>query len=171
MEKQSDSQILSWLESETGQDAQIARSLNITQIPERIVEGVRVLVRQHDANALAIVTGGMMTPTIDFQRLRRRLPPENQCPYCNSQVIPTVDHILWHCSHFSHLRQITTAPICPLVRRIRWSHTQAPNQTLIRQMAAVRSAETKLRLRPQTLRSRVFRFGAALHGLQEHAAR
>ena len=112
--------------------------------PEHI-EDIRRLVKKHNAHVLAIVTGGMYSPAVNFENLKQKLPPVSSCPYCNLNTIPDVEHILWSCERFAHLR-IHGAPLCPLMRRIGWNGSQVLSESLLCQMANIRAEEVKLRL-------------------------
>ena len=133
-----------WLRSKR-RDAAIARSIPVLQVPEKHIEDIRRLVKKHNAHVLAIVSGGMYSPAVNFENLKQKLPPVSSCPYCYLNTIPDVEHILWSCERFAHLR-IHGVPLCPLMRRIGWNGSQVLSESLLCQMANIRAEEVKLRL-------------------------
>ena len=50
---------------------------------------------------------------------RRPVARPRLCQDCGCRVMPSIDHILWHCTAYAELRQILQ-PCCLLARRLGW---------------------------------------------------
>ena len=133
-----------WL-SKSRIDSKVAKDNNLVLNLDQL-DGLRKSLRDVSAHELAVACGGMMTPALDFQRLRARLPPIDVCPYCGALEIPGVLHIFWHCSAFAEAR-VLPPPECPLAKRLGWDLHGSLNKALLRQMGQIRQLEAQKRLR------------------------
>ena len=97
----------------------------------------RKLVQNLDAHCIAIITGGMKTEAAGTQ-------VQNWCTCCQLEIFPSLDHILWECSRFSHLRVYPKPPNI-WAQRLGWD-PDTYSIRLIRQMAQIRACEVKIRL-------------------------
>ncbi len=59
-----------WLNSKR-RDSAIARSIGVLRVQEKQVEEIRKLVKKHNVHFLAIVTGGMYSPAVNFERIKK----------------------------------------------------------------------------------------------------
>ena len=59
-----------WLNSKR-RDSAIARSIGVLRVQEKQVEEIRKLVKKHNVRFLAIVTGGMYSPAVNFERIKK----------------------------------------------------------------------------------------------------
>ena len=83
------------------------------------------------------------------------------CPDCGQAQHPTLEHVLWYCNSYAHLRTVAP-PSCPLARRLGWSHETSISQSLslLRHMGKIREAEVINRMRRVRLQqARVIRGG------------
>ena len=143
-----------WLKSKTRRDSAIAREVGLL-VSDSQIDTIHTFVQnQCDAHMVAILTGGMMTAAIDFQRFQDGLGPTPDCPYCGVLEVPSVEHVLWSCEAFNSLRNLPP-PGCLLTRRLGWGPSNNPNLKLLQQMAAIRRSEAQLRLKasPRTQRA------------------
>ena len=109
------------------------------------LEGLRKSLRDVSAHELAVACGGMMTPALNFERLRAVLRPIDICPYCGANEVPGC-YVLWDCSAFADVR-VLPAPECPLAKRLGLDLHGSLNQELLRQMGQIRQLEAQKRLR------------------------
>ena len=71
------------------------------------------------------------------------------CPYCEEQIPPHTEHIMWDCAAFEkHRGAAVPRPGSAMERRMGWSHRLAENDsqqnlfgTRVKQMAEIAKAE------------------------------
>ena len=100
-------------------DSKLARQLGCHLSAEQI-DVLRKQFKNRHGHEVAVACGGMMAPSINFERLQAGRPVLQQCPYCQQQTVPSVSHIFWHCPHFDHARSLP-APVDELQQRLGWS--------------------------------------------------
>eukprot|EP00438_Fugacium_kawagutii_P012724 Skav223403 [mRNA] locus=scaffold1855:5282:6700:- [translate_table: standard] len=126
-------------------DAVIARNL---QFGEATIEKLRKIAKQTCCDGIAVMCGGAWSPAVERFGDNRGVI-HHTCPYCLNMVVPDLDHIFWTCDSFAHCRSIGPPNNSPLARRLGWDDVLGEKQCLllINQMAAIRRAEVRLRLR------------------------
>ena len=113
-----------------------------------------------DAHEQAILLGGMSTDAT----FRSGGGPVEEWRYdCQQPVVASVDHVLWDCTGFAHLRQ-HGRPTCDCAARIGWNQQVPPAgevqvdfETRLAQMSLIRQAEAVARMErraPAALRLR-----------------
>jgi hypothetical protein len=133
-----------WL-SKSRIDSKVAKDNSFALSLDQL-EGLRKSLRDVSAHELAVACGGVVTPALNFERLRAVLPPIDICPYCGANEVPGCLHVLWDCSAFADVR-VLPAPECPLAKRLGWDLHGSLNQALLRQMGQIRQLEAQKRLR------------------------
>ena len=99
-------------------DSGVARRIGL-RITPRLIQQLRAATRNCTGYELGILTGGFKSPAVDFSNAGNIL---QACPFCQLHQVPTLEHVLWHCSHFNDLRQDSILkPACPLGHRIGWN--------------------------------------------------
>ena len=86
-------------------------------------------------DAVAVAVGGMSTPAT-----ASRVPQE--CPYCMSAMVPSVDHILWFCSWEPFVKaRVLQRPLSDFVARMGWDLTTPRDESfaLLTQMGEIRA--------------------------------
>ena len=100
-------------------DSGIARGIGLSVTP-RLVQQLRAAARNCTGSELGVLTGGFKSPAVDFSDGGSIL---QSCPFCQLPRVPTLEHVLWHCSHFNDLRlESVQKPACPLGHRLGWSN-------------------------------------------------
>ncbi|CAE8724776.1 unnamed protein product [Polarella glacialis] len=134
-----------WLASQRN-DANTARSAGFDAelfVHSGGLDKMRTALARLPGHARAVVVGGMATPATFGTRFRE------QCPYCCLWTAPTVDHILWSCSHFCAER-LCARPAVELEARLGWSQNSylhsSESLLVLQQMACIRRKEVEARL-------------------------
>jgi hypothetical protein len=122
----------------------MARGEN-TKCTKKLLDNLKWVANQVSEHARAVMVGGMSTDAT-------RSPPAQACADCGSEVVPSLEHVLWECAAYAHLRVLPPPPSA-LARRLGWS---APGGfledkgTVLRrvvQMGRIRELEAERRLR------------------------
>ena len=144
------STFLRWVSSRTRRDSEIARGMHL-QYSEGLGKILRGLNKELGGDSCAVMVGGMSTPATCAEQNRPLT-----CPYCRIDVVPCLDHVLWHCRAFADDRGIAR-PQCELAARLGWAPdmTKEACRALLVQMGVIRGKEAALRRR--------LRAGGALH--------
>ena len=127
-------------------DSKLARQLGCHLSAEQI-DVLRKQFKNRHGHEVAVACGGMMAPSINFERLQAGRPVLQQCPYCQQQIVPSVSHIFWHCPHFDHARSLP-APVDELQQRLGWSVDGNLDLDRLVQMGVIRGLEAHVRLKP-----------------------
>ena len=139
-------QVVVWRDSPSRRDSALARSISL-QITIPLINKLRSLARKQNGDGLAVMCGGASTNAV----WTPAGPIRHVCHLCNRSIVPSVSHIFWKCSFFSHLR-VLRPPRCPLSQRLGWGpvrnglHNLDREQcALISQLSDIRRAEWKAR--------------------------
>mmetsp|Transcript_135111 Transcript_135111/g.431341 ORF Transcript_135111/g.431341 Transcript_135111/m.431341 type:complete len:1016 (-) Transcript_135111:93-3140(-) len=110
----------------------------------RLAKTLRDLAKGLDEYARAVMVGGMTTDAT-------RNPVPTRCEDCDCDVVPSIEHVLWHCTAFDDLRRVP-APAFALARRLGWTkvgHRDMVNKEQVKkrliQMGWIREASAKAR--------------------------
>ena len=125
-----------WLNS-SRRDAAIARSVNL-QVTDMLISKLREQARDLSAWETTIMCGGMWAEAHCKPSERPHI-----CPQCEERMIPSVHHILWECSMWSHLR-LLPCPTNDLTSRLGWNQHGAC-LPILRQCGNIRREHVKLR--------------------------
>ena len=125
-----------WLNS-SRRDSAIARSVNL-QVTDMLINKLREQARDLSAWETTIMCGGMWAETHCKPSERPHI-----CPHCEERMIPSIHHILWECSMWSHLR-LLPCPTNDLTSRLGWNQHGAC-LPILRQCGSIRSEHVKLR--------------------------
>ena len=118
-------------------DAAIARSVNL-QVTDILINKLREQARDLSAWETTIMCGGMWAEAHCKPSDRQRIFPQ-----CEERMIPSVHHILWECSMWSHLR-LLPCPTNDLTSRLGWNQHGA-RLPILRQCGNIRREHVKLR--------------------------
>ena len=157
--------LLAWLDSDRN-DARVALTVGLEEnIHDGLIDTLRKVYKQlSNPHEKAVVTGGMHTAASTRWGGTQEIVDEAGnmcCPDCGQAQHPTLEHVLWNCDRYAHLR-VNSPPSCPLVRRLGWSHETTVSQSLslLRQMGKIREAEVINRMQRVRLQhARVIRGG------------
>jgi hypothetical protein len=130
-----------WLTRTTKGNAGVARGQGL-QYNKAILDNVKAVVAKLSEHDRAVAVGGMTTEATTDE-------PAAYCNDCRSAVVPSVDHVLWHCPAYAHLRGVTP-PGSALARCLGWDANTAgePRALLaarLEQMGRIREAEAAAR--------------------------
>ena len=128
-------------------DARVALTVGLDEnIHDGLIDTLRKVYKQlSNPHEKAVVTGGMHTAASTRWGGTQEIVDEAGnmcCPDGGQAQHPTLEHVLWNCDRYAHLR-VHSPPSCPLVRRLGWSHETTVSQSLslLRQMGKIREAE------------------------------
>ena len=148
-----------WLASKR-RDALIAGARNLAY-RQGLVEKAHKVCLKADADGSAVMCGGFATDATCGVSIE-------VCGDCGELVIPTVDHLLWDCHVFSHLRKMKR-PCCPVMARLGWSTDDSFSRVplkdavaLVSQMGAIRALANSRRFQRWGATARQNRASAGL---------
>ena len=144
-----------WLNS-SRRDAAIAHSVNL-QVTDTLINKLREQARDLSAWETTIMCGGIWAEAHCKPSERPHI-----CPQCEERMIPSVHHILWECSMWSHLR-LLPCPTNDLTSRLGWNQHGAC-LPILRQCGNIRREHVKL---PRTKRYAGGRRGPGAPSLSE----
>ena len=78
-------------------DSGIARRIGLRVTP-RLIQQLRAAARNCTGYELGILTGDFKSPAVGFSNAGNIV---HVCPFCQLHQVPTLEHVLWHCSHFN----------------------------------------------------------------------
>lgn len=112
------------------------------------IEKLRRVAKQTCCDGIAVMCGGAWSPAVERFGDHRGVIHQT-CPYCLNTVVPDLNHIFWDCVAFAQFPSIGPPNNSPLAKRLGWDDALSEKQCLrlINQMAAIRRAEVRLRLR------------------------
>ena len=103
-------------------DARVALTVGLEEnIHDGLIDTLRKVYKQlSNPHEKAVVTGGMHTAASTRWGGTQEIVDEAGnmcCPDCGQAQHPTLEHVLWNCDRYAHLR-VNSPPSCPLVRRL-----------------------------------------------------
>lgn len=140
-------QVNSW-KSMPRLDAVCARSCNLV-VNEATLNKLRRVAKKTSVDGIAVMCGGMWSPAVERFGDNRGMV-HHCCPYCSDEVVPDLDHIFWRCRAFDGCRSDDVVPpVHPFAKRMGWDDGLNERRCLklVNQMAGIRQAEVRLRLR------------------------
>ena len=136
--------IKEWLRSNSRRDSAVARSANVRATPA-LAERLCKLARAVSGDAVAVMCGGMSTDA----RWAPTGAVRHVCHDCRTPCVPSVEHVLWECSHPAYVALRTrTKPHSALRSRLGWSPNALPfneEVALISMLGGMRNTEVSLR--------------------------
>lgn len=118
-----------WLNHKKRRDSAVARAAGCNLSAEA-VDKLCSSPRKCITHEIMVACGGMLTITLDFDKLQRGESPLTQCPYCGSSAVPEIVHIFWECPKCVDIHLQT--PACPLQKRLGWDVHGVVNQAVLK---------------------------------------